>query len=144
MRFGNCLITCTGALTCDIKDYSWCQACILTASFLWVGFSSWKKIRARICVTLSKFLAYFEATVCHSPLQHTALIPALAGVHAAVLTVRRAHTNYGYLENRVSSEKSLCDKLTLSAMCASSARLVHQQKPVLRLGFSQHQRALYT
>lgn len=34
VRFGNCLITCTGMLTCDIKDYPCCKACILTVNLL--------------------------------------------------------------------------------------------------------------
>lgn len=43
VSFGNGLITCTGTLMCDIKDYWYCQACILTVSLLWAGFASWRK-----------------------------------------------------------------------------------------------------
>lgn len=51
-----------------------------------------KKLRTQICVTLSKFLAYFKVTVCRSPLLHAALIPALVWLHAAMLIIKWAHT----------------------------------------------------
>lgn len=55
VKFGNCLITCTGTLTSDIRDYGCCETGVRTVSFLRVAFSAWKKI-TQICVTLSKFL----------------------------------------------------------------------------------------